>query len=185
MAILFSHLMYSSSRRTSSSMMWRRLVSFSGSSVEGRRPRLAITHSSYLPGLLNVLRGLQARLGGCDKNATHCPRSIIPGRISRTRGRRNEALNLSLTTSMGDPQSNRHHKALARKGSMVQEIFFVGGDRKYIEEAMASQRDKYCNYICNEKQSNDDDEQQIKQDTVAKLRTIKLIQRLRHSGKIK
>ena len=73
---------------------------------------------------------------------------------------------------MGDPQSNRHHKALARKGSMVQEIFFVGGDRKYIEETMASQRDKYCNYICNEKQSNDDDEQQSKQDTVAKLRTI-------------
>lgn len=102
-------------------------------------PRLPVTHSSYLPGLLRVLRRVQTRLGELAEHETGAPspvvRTIIPGRISKTRGHK-AGFSLQLTTT---PQAPNYYKALARKGSTVQEVFFVGGSREQIEAAISSE----------------------------------------------
>ncbi len=72
--------------------------------------RLIITHSSYIEGLIPLLKRM------ANNNEI---KSIIPGRIQRTKGR-NEALKLKVSIN-----TNEGYKIIARKGSSVQEVFII------------------------------------------------------------
>ena len=72
--------------------------------------RLVITHSTYLEGLIPVLRRL-ADEGGID--------TVTPAVISRVRGRCN-GLRLRVSSPI-----RGGHKLLARRGSTAQEVFVV------------------------------------------------------------
>ena len=74
--------------------------------------RLVITHSTYLEGLIPVLRRL-AREDAID--------TITPAVIARVRGRSPQLqLRISAPIQGG-------HKLVARKGGSVQEVFVVTG----------------------------------------------------------
>jgi len=76
------------------------------------RARLVVTHSSYIDGLVDSLQRLAEQPG---------IRAIIPGRIARCRsGNPRQQLRISTQTKNG-------HKMLARRGSLVQEVFVVTG----------------------------------------------------------
>ena len=72
--------------------------------------RLVITHSTYVEGLIPVLRRLAAD-PGID--------TITPAVIGRVRGR-SPALQLRISTPI-----TGGHKLVARRGSTVQEVFVV------------------------------------------------------------
>jgi len=72
--------------------------------------RLVITHSTYLEGLIPVLRQL-ARTAAID--------TITPGVIARVRGRA-PSLRLRVSTPI-----TGGWKLLARRGSSAQEVFIV------------------------------------------------------------
>lgn len=72
--------------------------------------RLVITHSTYLEGLIPVLRRL-AREPRID--------TITPAVISRVRGR-SPTLQLRISTPISGG-----HKLVARRGTTVQEVFIV------------------------------------------------------------
>lgn len=72
--------------------------------------RLVITHSTYVEGLIPVLRRL-AREPGID--------TITPAVIGRVRGR-SPQLQLRRSTPISGG-----HKLVARRGSSVQEVFVV------------------------------------------------------------
>jgi len=72
--------------------------------------RLVITHSTYLEGLIPVLRRL-AREPRID--------TITPAVISRVRGR-SPTLQLRISTPISGG-----HKLVARRGTSVQEVFIV------------------------------------------------------------
>ncbi|NDC35344.1 MAG: hypothetical protein EBZ51_08185 [Synechococcaceae bacterium WB9_2_112] len=74
--------------------------------------RLVITHSTYVEGLIPVLRKL-AREPAID--------TITPAVIGRVRGR-----SPSLQLRISAPISGGH-KLVARRGSSVQEVFVVTG----------------------------------------------------------
>lgn len=74
--------------------------------------RLVITHSTYLEGLIPLLRRLAER-PGID--------TITPAVISRVRGRC-EGLRLRVSSPISGG-----HKLLARRGSSAQEVFVVTG----------------------------------------------------------
>lgn len=74
-------------------------------------PRLAITHSSHIPGLVAMLRRLRDRLGSSSNVSL-----IVPGRLNRTKGK-DKRFTLRLTT-----KTPNGFKALAKGGGMVQEV---------------------------------------------------------------
>jgi len=74
--------------------------------------RLVITHSTYLEGLIPLLRRLAER-PGID--------TITPAVISRARGRC-EGLRLRVSRPISGG-----HKLVARRGSSAQEVFVVTG----------------------------------------------------------
>ena len=84
--------------------------------------RIVITHSTYLEGLLEKLKLISK-----DNKI----KTITPGRISKTKGRR-EALELKITTRI-----KGGFKLLARKGNSVQEVFIITEmDEDYLEELL-------------------------------------------------
>jgi hypothetical protein len=84
--------------------------------------RLVITHSTYLEGLIPVLRRL-AEEPGID--------TVTPAVISRVRGR---CVGLRLRVS--SPISGGY-KLLARRGSTAQEVFVVTGwERQTLQERL-------------------------------------------------
>ena len=72
--------------------------------------RIVITHSTYLEGLLEKLKLISKEIE---------IKTITPGRIGKTKGRR-EALELKITTKI-----KGGYKLLARKGNGVQEVFLI------------------------------------------------------------
>ena len=72
--------------------------------------RIVITHSTYLEGLIERLKLISK-----DNKV----KTITPGRISKTKGRR-ESLELKITTKI-----KGCFKLLARKGNSVQEVFLI------------------------------------------------------------
>ena len=72
--------------------------------------RIVVTHSTYLEGLLEKLKLISK-----DNKI----KTITPGRISKTKGRR-ESLELKITTKI-----KGGFKLLARKGNGVQEVFLI------------------------------------------------------------
>jgi len=72
--------------------------------------RLVITHSTYLEGLIPLLKTL-AREGGIN--------TVTPAVISRVRGR-SPGLRLRISTPISGG-----HKLLARRGGSAQEVFVV------------------------------------------------------------
>ena len=72
--------------------------------------RLVITHSTYLEGLIPLLKRLAA-LPGVD--------TVTPAVISRVRGR-SPGLRLRISTPISGG-----HKLLARRGGSAQEVFVV------------------------------------------------------------
>ena len=72
--------------------------------------RLVITHSTYLEGLIPLLRRL-AEQPGID--------TVTPAVISRVRGR-SQALRLRVSAPISGG-----HKLVARRGSSAQEVFVV------------------------------------------------------------
>lgn len=81
--------------------------------------RLVITHSTYLEGLIPLLRRLAER-SGID--------TVTPAVISRVRGRC-VGLRLRVSTPI-----TGGHKVVARRGSSAQEVFVVTGlDRETLQ----------------------------------------------------
>jgi hypothetical protein len=74
--------------------------------------RVVITHSTYVEGLIPLLRQL-ARCPGID--------TVTPAVISRVRGR-SAQLRLRVSTPI-----TGGHKLVARRGSSAQEVFVVTG----------------------------------------------------------
>ena len=73
-----------------------------------------LNHSTHVEGLTNVLAKFTARV-----SADEC-HTVVPGRMRRTRGASSRGgLSFRLTTS-----DEHGHKALARGGGAVQEVFF-------------------------------------------------------------
>jgi hypothetical protein len=72
--------------------------------------RLVVTHSTYLEGLIPLLKRLAA-LPGVD--------TVTPAVISRVRGR-SPGLRLRISTPISGG-----HKLLARRGGSAQEVFVV------------------------------------------------------------
>jgi hypothetical protein len=72
--------------------------------------RLVVTHSTYLEGLIPLLRRLAA-IPGVD--------TVTPAVISRVRGR-SPGLRLRVSTSI-----TGGHKLVARRGGSAQEVFVV------------------------------------------------------------
>lgn len=72
--------------------------------------RLVLTHSTYIEGLINVLKKLAK---------DQAIESITPGVITSTKGRaRSLDIRITSTTISG-------YKLLARKGRSVQEVFII------------------------------------------------------------
>ncbi|CAK6693986.1 DUF2103 domain-containing protein [Synechococcus sp. CCY9201] len=86
--------------------------------------RVVITHSTYVEGLVPLLRQL-ARQPGID--------TITPAVISRVRGR-SPLLRLRVSTPI-----TGGHKLVARRGSTAQEVFVVTSwSRERLQEALDS-----------------------------------------------
>ncbi|MCT0226428.1 DUF2103 domain-containing protein [Synechococcus sp. CS-1328] len=84
--------------------------------------RVVITHSTYVEGLVPLLRQL-ARQPGID--------TVTPAVISRVRGR-SPLLRLRVSTPI-----TGGHKLVARRGSMAQEVFVVTSwSRERLQEAL-------------------------------------------------
>lgn len=84
--------------------------------------RLVITHSTYLEGLIPLLRRL-AEHPGID--------TVTPAVISRVRGRC-VGLRLRVSTPI-----TGGHKLVARRGSSAQEVFVVTGlDREQLQREL-------------------------------------------------
>jgi len=82
--------------------------------------RVVITHSTYLEGLIPLLKAL-AREGGIE--------TVTPAVICRVRGR-SESLRLRVSTPI-----TGGFKLVARRGSSAQEVFVITGwDRQRLQE---------------------------------------------------
>ena len=82
--------------------------------------RVVITHSTYLEGLIPLLKAL-AREGGIE--------TVTPAVICRVRGR-SESLRLRVSTPI-----KGGFKVVARRGSSAQEVFVITGwDRQRLQE---------------------------------------------------
>ena len=82
--------------------------------------RVVITHSTYLEGLIPLLKAL-AREGGID--------TVTPAVISRVRGR-SEHLRLRVSTPI-----TGGFKLVARRGASAQEVFVITGwDRQRLQD---------------------------------------------------
>ena len=82
--------------------------------------RVVITHSTYLEGLIPLLKAL-AREGGID--------TVTPAVICRVRGR-SESLRLRVSTPI-----TGGFKLVARRGSSAQEVFVITGwDRQRLQD---------------------------------------------------
>lgn len=82
--------------------------------------RVVITHSTYLEGLIPLLKAL-AREGGIE--------TVTPAVICRVRGR-SESLRLKVSTPI-----TGGFKLVARRGSSAQEVFVITGwDRQRLQE---------------------------------------------------
>ena len=84
--------------------------------------RVVLTHSTYVPGLISFLQSLD-----CSFAST-----ITPGRISRTKG---NATALSVAITVPVPGG---YKALAKRGSLCQEVFFTSaaGSAELLQAAL-------------------------------------------------
>ena len=160
----------------------RRCVSSSSSFSSRVLPRLPVTHSSYVPGLLDVLRRVQQRLAARSKSLDtgECVRTIIPGRINRTRGHK-PGFSLQLTTTPTE-SSREYFKALARSGTSVQEVFFVGGSREHIQAAIMAELPSQPAAPVSKGRA--DEGTRRPGNAPADDRTVALIHRLRKSGDI-
>ena len=82
--------------------------------------RVVITHSTYLEGLIPLLKAL-AREGGIE--------TVTPAVICRVRGR-SESLRLRVSTPI-----TGGFKVVARRGSSAQEVFVITGwDRQRLQD---------------------------------------------------
>jgi len=82
--------------------------------------RVVITHSTYLEGLIPLLKAL-AKEGGID--------TVTPAVICRVRGR-SEHLRLRVSTPI-----TGGFKVVARRGASAQEVFVITGwDRQRLQE---------------------------------------------------
>mmetsp|Transcript_35786 Transcript_35786/g.90249 ORF Transcript_35786/g.90249 Transcript_35786/m.90249 type:complete len:102 (+) Transcript_35786:149-454(+) len=93
--------------------------------------RLVLNHSTHLPGLIPLLTKLAEELGGGR---------IVPGVISRTRGRA-ETFSLRLSGSPdaagAEGRSAAEYKLVARKGKTMQEVLILSpASRKEVESAL-------------------------------------------------
>ena len=89
--------------------------------------RIVITHSTYIEGLIPVLKKLAS-----NKNI----KTVTPACISKVRGRSNNLkIRVSVSTISG-------YKAIARKGQSAQEIFISTEISKKELECLIS---SYCN----------------------------------------
>lgn len=87
--------------------------------------RLVITHSTYVDGLIPLLRRLAAQ-EGID--------TVTPAVITRVRGR-SPTLTLRISTPI-----RGGHKLVARRGTSAQEVFVVTGwPRQQLESWLANQ----------------------------------------------
>jgi hypothetical protein len=87
--------------------------------------RLVITHSTYVEGLIPLLRRLAAE-EGID--------TVTPAVISRVRGR-TPLLTLRISTAI-----RGGHKLVARRGNSAQEVFVVTGwPRQQLQDWLESQ----------------------------------------------
>jgi len=93
--------------------------------------RIPRNHSLQIPGLIKSLHKIKDFLSE-DVSAPPV-RTIVPGRVAKARGP-SEAFTIKITT-----ETDRGFKGLARLGSQVQEVFFVGGSRESLERAIARQ----------------------------------------------
>jgi len=86
--------------------------------------RLVITHSTYIEGLIPVLKQLA--------NEEYI-KTVVPGEIKRVRGQRNGLyLKVSIKIKGG-------YKVIARRGKSVQEVFIIGNiESKLLEERLNS-----------------------------------------------
>ena len=80
--------------------------------------RVVITHSTYLEGLINILKKLA--------NDSEI-KTITPGVIKRTKSKR-ESLEIKVTV-----KTRGGYKAVVRKGKSVQEVFII---TKYKKEEL-------------------------------------------------
>ena len=89
--------------------------------------RLVITHSTYVEGLIPLLRRLAAQ-EGID--------TVTPAVITRVRGR-SPLLTLRISTVI-----RGGHKLVARRGSSAQEVFVVTGwPRQRLQDWLERQKD--------------------------------------------
>ena len=76
------------------------------------KSRIVLNHSTHVDGLIDALRS------GATRAALAGVTTFVPGRISRTRGGNAESLRISVSVPI-----NGGWRCLARRGSMVQEVF--------------------------------------------------------------
>jgi len=77
--------------------------------------KIVLNHSTHIPGLLPML----SRLIAMVEQNEHSVSTVVPGRVSQSNGR-SVPLSFRVTTSV-----KGGWKIVARKSSMVQEVFFV------------------------------------------------------------
>ena len=78
------------------------------------KSRIVLNHSTHVDGLIEALRS------GATRAALAGVTTFTPGRISRTRGGNAESLRISVSVEIAGGW-----KCLARRGSMVQELFIT------------------------------------------------------------
>ena len=84
--------------------------------------RVVVTHSTYLEGLIPLLRALASK-PGID--------TVTPAVIGRVRGR-SSGLRLRVSTPI-----TGGHKVVARRGGSVQEVFVITGwSREQLQEQL-------------------------------------------------
>lgn len=103
----------------------------SSSQRDAALPRLVQTHSSFLDGLIPLLEKVREHYVSWARASPGSPslHTIVPSRLSRTR-RRVAGFRVTVST-----ETEEGYKVLVRRGSSVQEVFFVGGSREGIDKA--------------------------------------------------
>jgi hypothetical protein len=135
---------------------------------------MPVNHSTNIKGLLMLLKKLEHRLA--EKQPSSPVHSIFMGRIAHTRGH-SKHFKLRLTTC-----TERGFKALARKGSRVQEVFFVGGNKGQIESAIRQELGPDDDDgATDDKHDNFDDSPESTLAQIPDQRTLEVIRRFRQS----
>ncbi len=78
------------------------------------KSRIVLNHSTHVDGLINALRS------GATLAALAGVTTFVPGHISRTRGGNAESLRITVSVQIAGGW-----RCLARRGSMVQEVFIT------------------------------------------------------------